>query len=153
MNTPRNHGKEWTKQVDEILLNYQKNGHNNQHIAFCMERTESDIECRLAYLKEKEKPIITRENAKKYLSILYAFSKGETIEMLSGNTWLPITSFMFSKPIDNYRIQPPKKWYRLARVKCDGGVCFEVVGCQNTEKYISQHENFVCWLTERIEYT
>lgn len=154
MNMPINHGKEWTKQNDASLLNYKKNKHTIQQIASYMGRSEYAIECRLIYLKEqkKEKPIITHENAKKYLAILYAFTKGKTIEMLSGNTWLPITSFMFSKPIDNYRIQPPKKWYRLARVKCDGGFCFEVVGCQNTEKYISQHENFVCWLTERIEY-
>ena len=152
MNTPRNHGKEWTKQDDKTLLYYKKHGYINEQIAHYLERSEYAIECRLAYLQKKEKPIITRENAKKYLDILHAFTKGEEIEVLSGNTWLPITSFMFSKPIDNYRIQPPKKWYRLARVKCDGGVCFEVVDCQNTEKYISQHENFVCWLTERIEY-
>ena len=150
MNTPRNHGKEWTKQVDEILLNYQKNGHNNQHIAFCMERTESDIECRLAYLKEKEKPIITRENAKKYLSILYAFSKGEAIEMLSGTTWLPLTAFMFTKPIENYRVKP--KWYRVAKMQFINTYS-ELANNEETEENLETDDGFICWLTERIEYT
>ncbi len=156
MNTPRNHGKEWNKEDDKTLLYYKNQGYINEQIAHYMGRTEYAIECRLKYLKEREKemprPFINKENAKKYLTILQAYTKGETIEVLNNGTWHSLSALTLSELIDNYRVQPPKKWYRLARVKCEGGVCFEVVGCQNTEKYISQHENFVCWLTERIEY-
>lgn len=152
MNIPINHGKEWTKQNDASLLNYKKNKHTIQQIASYMGRTEYAIECRLIYLQEKEKPIITRENAKKYLDILHAFTKGEKIEVLSGNTWLPITSFMFSKPIENYRVQP--KWYRVAKLKYNNNFLYtDIADSEETEENLENEERFVCWLTERIEYT
>ena len=150
MNTPRNHGKEWTKQDDKTLLYYKKHGYINEQIAHYLERSEYAIECRLAYLKEKEKAIITRENAKKYLDILHAFTKGEEIEVLSGTTWLPITTFMFSKPIDHYRVQP--KWYRVAKMQFIDTYS-ELANNEETEENLENEERFVCWLTERIEYT
>lgn len=154
MNTPRNHGKEWTKQNDASLLNYKKNKHTIQQIASYLGRSEYAIECRLTYLKEKEKPIITRENAKKYLDILYAFSKGETIEMLSGKTWLPLTAFMFSKPIDHYRVQPIKNWYRVAKLKYNNNFLYtELADDEEKEEELENAEGFICWLTGRIEHT
>ena len=152
MNMPINHGKEWTKQNDASLLNYKKNKHTIQQIASYMGRSEYAIECRLTYLKEKEKPIITRENAKKYLEILHAFTKGETIEMLSGKTWLPLTTSMLTKTIDHYRIK--QSWYRVAKLKYNNNFLYtDIADDEEREEKLENQEGFICWLTERIKYT
>lgn len=44
------------------------------------------------------------------------------------------------------------KYYRLAKMKYNNNTYLEVANHPNTEKYISQNENFVCWFTERIEW-
>ena len=152
MNMPINHGKEWTKQDDKSLLRFKKAEHTNEQIAHYLGRSEYAIECRLAYLKEKEKPIITRENVKKYLDILHAFNKGETIEMLFGTTWLPTISFTFSKPIENYRVKPA--WCRVAKLTYNNNLLYtSIADSEEREKEIEKREGFVCWITERIEYT
>lgn len=155
MNTPRNHGKEWNKQIDAILLNYKKNGYSNQQTAFYMERTEFAIECRLKYLKEREKemprPFINKENAKKYLTILQAYTKGETIEVLNNGTWHSLSALTLSELIDNYRVQP--KWYRVAKLKyIDNCIYTDLANDAEREEEIEYQGGFICWLTERIEY-
>lgn len=155
MNTPRNHGKEWNKEDDKTLLYYKNQGYINEQIAHYMGRTEYAIECRLKYLKEREKemprPFINKENAKKYLTILQAYTKGKTIEVLNNGTWHSLSALTLSELIDNYRVQPPKKWFRVAKMTFFMTYT-EIVNDAEKEEDLEKEERFVCWLTERIEY-
>ena len=155
MNMPINHGKEWNKEDDKAILYYKKQGYIIQQIAHYMGRTEFAIECRLKYLKEREKemprPFINKENAKKYLTILQAYTKGETIEVLNNGTWHSLSALTLSELIDNYRVQPPKKWFRVAKMTFIDTYS-ELANNEETEENLENEERFVCWLTERIEY-
>ena len=44
------------------------------------------------------------------------------------------------------------RWYRLAKMKYGDIIVLEIANYPNREIFFSQNENFVCWLTERIEW-
>lgn len=61
----------------------------------------------------------------------------------------------FNIKIYHYRIAQPKKWYRvslLLRNSNRSKTEIIVVENENDEKYYSNLERFIKWLTDRIEY-
>lgn len=53
---------------------------------------------------------MTREQAKKLLPIIQAFSEGKDIETKTGSGWISIESMSFAGNPDSYRIKPEPKY-------------------------------------------
>lgn len=53
---------------------------------------------------------MTREQAKKLLPIIQAFSEGKDIETKTGSGWISIGSMSFAGNPDSYRIKPEPKY-------------------------------------------
>ena len=102
-------------------------------------------------------------NAKDYLPLVQALAEGKTIQKFSdGDGWEDVRSPSFECPAKLYRIKPePKKgWYRVGLLKTDEGEFFTTTA-DSTDPYEDPEqtyldewsEDFVRWLTARIEYT
>ena len=53
---------------------------------------------------------MTREEARKLLPIIEAYSKGKTIQIKSNDKWVDLHEPDFRAPIDRYRIKPEPKY-------------------------------------------
>ena len=53
---------------------------------------------------------MTREQAKKLLPVIQAFSEGKDIETKTGSGWISIESMSFARNPDSYRIKPEPKY-------------------------------------------
>ena len=102
-----------------------------------------------------------REEAKRRAELYQALADGKTLQVYSGNGFMDIAEDVLIMQIDSairnkvdLRIKPePKKaWYRVAKFK-DGRVWL-ATSLDPYDKEIDweKDSNFICWLTDRIEY-
>lgn len=102
---------------------------------------------------------MNQEQAKAWLPLVQAVADGKTIQIkpLKG-IWQDCRIDFSDDTVDNievdrFRIKPePKKsWYRVAKMDAAVGIC-EIANHIEDEINISGRVEFVCWLTDRIEY-
>lgn len=105
-----------------------------------------------------------KETAKYYLPLVKALAEGKTIQVRKSDIaeveeWVDVYAPEFKLSPDHYRIkpQPKKNWYRVALMR--DGDTFTTFTCENDgpSDNVSNLESnvamdFVCWLTDRIEY-
>lgn len=60
---------------------------------------------------------MTREQAKKLLPVIQAFSEGKDIETKTGSGWISIESMSFAGNPDSYRIKPEPKYRPFANAE------------------------------------
>lgn len=60
---------------------------------------------------------MTREQAKKLLPIIQAFSEGKDIETKTGSGWISIESMSFAGNPDSYRIKPEPKYHPFENIE------------------------------------
>lgn len=60
---------------------------------------------------------MTREQAKKLLPIIQAFSEGKNIETKTGSGWISIESMSFAGNPNSYRIKPEPKYRPFANAE------------------------------------
>jgi len=85
LNKPRNHGKPWTKNLKEEVIDLYKQGHSINKISQRFERTSTSIE--LTIRENEILDIISMRNIKK----LFHFTDARNIETIKKYGILPIT--------------------------------------------------------------
>ena len=94
---------------------------------------------------------MNKYNAAQYLPLVQALAEGKTIQCnYDRHDWFDIGNPVFSYEVKHYRIKPEsiKKWYRVALMKHGTNtVCYD-----SDESALEGCEQFVRWLTERVEY-
>jgi len=103
---------------------------------------------------------MNKDNAKDYLPLIQALAEGKTIQsgQIGGSDrhWVDNLNVEFSNPPQFYRIKPDirKGWYRVAALKPElGRSSIGVADSEEREKAFEWENYFICWLTDRIEYT
>jgi hypothetical protein len=108
---------------------------------------------------------MNQEQAKEWLPLIQAVADGKTIQGNYGTddkpNWKDVARLNFDCEVEAYRIKPePKKgWYRVGLLKTDEGEFFTTTA-DSTDPYEDPEqtyldewsEDFVRWLTDRIEY-
>ena len=61
--------------------------------------------------------MITRENAKKLLPIIKAYSEGKEIQSFNGKEWINVERPLFNSNPDYYRIKPEPKYRKFKSIK------------------------------------
>lgn len=91
--------------------------------------------------------------------VIVAWAKGEDIQHRhvggNGSEWITYSPIGkeyvpgFGSNIYEWRVKPPKKWYRMALLRSGALVAAQTI---DQELQYPEGPNFVRWLTERIEY-
>lgn len=106
---------------------------------------------------------MNKTNASKWIELGSAMIQGKTIQRNEKGEWLDVLNLnTISYDPESFRIKPdPKKgWYRVGLLKTDEGEFFTTTA-DSTDPYEDPEqtyldewsEDFVRWLTDRIEYT
>ena len=109
---------------------------------------------------------MNKEQAKAWLPLIQAMAEGKTLQAQHIHRWMGNQSITWNDirflpeslaayDVSMYRIKPePKKqWYRIALKRCNlSGVFTMTADNEHDEQLEETEDNFICWLTERIEY-
>lgn len=91
----------------------------------------------------------------KHAEVIKAWADGAVVEARDtlniypeSRKWHVVKYPAFSSTWE-YRVKPPKKWYRVALLKTGHTITADFA---EQEVRCSRYDNFVKWLTDRIEY-
>lgn len=99
---------------------------------------------------------MNQEQAKAWLPLIQAVADGKMIQVKSRNAgWVDINeiSGYFSTETEFLRIKPKKYQCRIFLIQCKTGKYgFGVCHTNDEEDEVQSYNEFVRWLTDRIEY-
>lgn len=87
---------------------------------------------------------------RKHAAVIKAWADGAEVEGCHPDSrrWTVLSNPAFSEDWE-YRVKPPKKWFRVLLLKTGSTMCADN---EDQERRFSMGGGFARWLTDRIEY-